>query len=196
MGYEALFDLYQAVCGGYASSDTHSKYHPVVPSPTALINSSNLCLHIHIFTLIVECNNGKLISLLVICKICTFSFLGGSRRNYIEGTLEWMYIVRTNLLFSEISQFSNFSSLHFCLRLQLEAWPARPSSARRPSRRSGPTCCCSWGTWIMIMRKRMAIRMINMKSVNYRWRAGPTFWLRWGLRWKEGTPVTSNPPGK
>ena len=92
MGYEALFDLYQAVCGGYASSDTHSKYHPVVPSPTALINSSDLCLHIHIFTLIVECNNGKLISLLVICKSCTFSFLGGSRRNYIEGKLEWMYV--------------------------------------------------------------------------------------------------------
>ena len=82
----------------------------------------------------------------------------------------------TNLLFSEISQFSNFSFLHFCLRLQLEAWPARPSSARRPSRRSGPTCCCSWGT--RIMRKRTTIRMIKMKSVIYRLRAGQPF--DWG----------------
>ena len=153
-------------------------------------NSSDLCLLINIFTLIVECNDGKLMSLLAICKIYIFSFLGGSMMNYIEGTLEWMY----KPFISEISQFSNFSSLHFCLRLQLEAWPARPSSARRPSRRSGPTCCCSWKA--RIMRTRTTIRMINMKSVNYRLRTGPTFWLRWGLRWKEGTPVTSNPPGK
>ena len=66
----------EAVCGGYASSNKHSKYLPVVPSPTALINSSDLCLHIHIFTLIVACNNGKLMYLLVICKICTFSLSG------------------------------------------------------------------------------------------------------------------------
>ena len=78
----------EAVCGGYASTDKLSKYHPVVPSPTASINSSDLCLLINIFTLIVECNNGRFISLLAICKIGTFSFFGGSRSNYIEGTLE------------------------------------------------------------------------------------------------------------
>ena len=42
----------------------------------------------------------------------------------------------------------------------------------------------------------MVIRMINMTSMILRLRARPTFWLRWGLRWKEGTPVTSNPPGE
>ena len=147
----------EAVCGGYASSNKHSKYHPAVPSPTTLINSSDLCLLIHIFNLVVACNNGKL------CwssaKFAPFHFWGESRMNYIEGTLEWMYK-------PFIFRIFNFSFLHFCLKLQLEAWPTRPSSARRPSRRSGPTCCCSWGT--MIMRKRMAIRMINMKSVIYR----------------------------
>ena len=95
-------------------------------------------------------------------KVAPFHFWGDQGGIILKE--HWIVNIHTSLLFSEISQFSNFCFLHFCLRLQLEAWPARPSSARRPSRRSGPTCCCSWGTWIMIM-KRMAIRMINMKSV-------------------------------
>ena len=136
----------EAVCGGYASSNKHSKYHPAVPSPTTLINSSDLCLYIHLysfFTLVVACNTGKL------CwssaKFAPFHFWGESRMNYIEGALEW---ISKTFFFRYLSIFI-FFFLHFCLRLQLEAWPARLSSARRPSRRSGPTCCCSWGAIMM-----------------------------------------------
>ena len=154
----------EAVCGGYASSNKHSKYHPAVPSPTTLINSSDLCLYIHFysfFTLVVACNTGKL------CwssaKFAPFHFWGESRMNYIEGALEWI----SKTFFWDISQFSFFS---FYISVSDFNWKLGQHASHLP------------GGHLAVVAPRvvvpgeqlwwMVIRMINMTSMILR------FWAR------------------